>query len=95
MNSTVIDAYILAQFVSAGLVFIMLMTKTWKNSVSTFASVVSFFIFMNMMHYGLIDIGLYIYMFVLFVLVIKAILVRRKDVIFDLKSDIFKRKRNV
>lgn len=90
-----INAYILAQFVSAGLVFIMIMTGTWKNSLSTFMSVIAFFIFMNMMHYGLIGIGLYIYMFVMLLLVIKAILIRKRDRIFDLKSDIFKRKINV
>lgn len=90
-----VDVYVLSQFVSAGYVFIMIVTGTWKNSLATFVNVVCFFIFVNMMYYGMIDVGLYMTMIVLFVLITKAILIRKKDVVFELKSDIFKRKRNV
>ena len=85
------DVYILAQFVSAGYVFIMIATGTWKNSIATFVNVVMFFVFINMMYYGMVDIGLYMYMVVLLILIIKSILLRKKDRIFDMKSDIFKR----
>jgi len=84
------DIYTLSQLVSVGLLFILIKTGAWRNSISTLLNVVNFTVLVNLIWYGMLEVALLLTMVLLLLLTIKSILVRQEDKIFSIGRDIFK-----